>query len=63
MTQREQVCLGLAAQGYRDSEIAKKLEISTRTVLFHLNNAKAKLNAENRAQMIAKAVFKKLIQI
>lgn len=63
LTQREQVCLGLAAQGYRDSEIAKKLEISTRTVLFHLNNAKAKLNAENRAQMIAKAVFKKLIQI
>lgn len=63
LTQREQVCLALAAQGYRDSEIAIKLNISTRTVLFHLNNAKVKLKAENRAQMIAKAVFKKLIQI
>ncbi|MGV0986280.1 MAG: helix-turn-helix transcriptional regulator [Limnohabitans sp.] len=63
LTQREQVCLTLAAQGYRDSEIAIKLDISTRTVLFHLNNAKGKLKAENRAQMIAKAVFKKLIQI
>lgn len=63
LTKRERVCVALAAQGYRDGEIATKLGISTRTVLFHLNNAKAKLNAENRAQLIAKAVFNKLIQI
>lgn len=63
LTVRERMCLTLAAQGNRDGDIAIKLGISTRTVLFHLNNAKAKLDAENRAQMIAKAVANKLIQI
>jgi DNA-binding CsgD family transcriptional regulator len=63
LTRREELCLTLAAQGYRDGEIATMLAISTRTVLFHLSNAKSKLGAENRAQMIAKAVFNKLIQI
>lgn len=62
LTERERLVLTMATQGYRDGEIASKLGISTRTVLFHLNNAKNKLGAENRSQMIAKAVANKLIQ-
>jgi DNA-binding CsgD family transcriptional regulator len=63
ITGRERACLDLAAQGLRDGEIAGRLGISTRTVLFHLNNARNKLNAENRAQMIARAMALRVIGI
>lgn len=61
VTEREQACLNLAAQGLRDSEIADMLGISPRTVLFHLGNARHKLQADNRAQMIARAMALKII--
>lgn len=63
ITPREKACLSLAAQGLRDSEIADMLAISSRTVLFHLSNARRKLQADNRAQMIARAMALKVIGI
>jgi LuxR family quorum-sensing transcriptional regulator LasR len=63
ITPREKACLTLAAQGLRDGEIADMLGIATRTVLFHLGNARRKLQADNRAQMIARAMALKVIGI
>jgi DNA-binding CsgD family transcriptional regulator len=63
ITPREQTCLTLAAQGLRDGEIADMLGIATRTVLFHLGNVRRKLQANNRAQMIARAMALKVIGI
>jgi DNA-binding CsgD family transcriptional regulator len=61
MTERERTCLYLAAQGLRDNEIAHRLGITPRTVLFHLGNARQKLGADNRAQMMARAITLKVI--
>lgn len=61
ITPREKACLTLAAQGLRDSEIADMLGITNRTVLFHLGNVRRKLQADNRAQMIARAMALKVI--
>lgn len=63
ITERERACLNLAAQGLRDGEIADMLGISPRTVLFHLGNVKRKLEADNRSQMIARAMALKVIGI
>lgn len=61
LSQRERECLQLAARGMRDAEIARTLNITTRTVISHLNSARDKLQADNRAQMIAKAMALKII--
>lgn len=63
ITPREKACLTLAAQGLRDGEIGDMLGISSRTVLFHLGNVHRKLEADNRAQMIARAMALKIIGI
>lgn len=60
---RELQCLQLAARGLRDAEISKKLKITTRTVISHINSSREKLQAENRSQMIAKAMALKIIGI
>lgn len=56
LTPREKECLLWAAKGLRDYEIAEKLFISTRTVVFHMVNARTKLGADNRSQVIARAI-------
>ena len=61
LSQRERECLQLAAQGMRDAEISRTLNITPRTVISHLNSARSKLQADNRAQMIAKAMALKII--
>lgn len=40
LTAREQACLGLAARGRSGGQIAVQLNISARTVRFHLDNAR-----------------------
>ena len=52
LTPREQTCIALMAQGMVDKEIANKLNISRRTVEFHFNNSKTKLNVCSRAELI-----------
>ncbi|KZN58178.1 hypothetical protein N473_05400 [Pseudoalteromonas luteoviolacea CPMOR-1] len=57
LTKRETECLTWAAEGKSSWEISKILCCSERTVLFHLQNAGAKLNANNRYQTISKAII------
>lgn len=55
LSQRERLCLRLAASGLSSKQIADECDISQVTVNFHLNNAASKLNAQNRAQAVAQA--------
>ncbi|MDY0137065.1 MAG: LuxR family transcriptional regulator [Thiomicrospira sp.] len=56
LTEREKACVRLAAQGLNDTVIADKLFIHLRTVRFHLSNAREKLGAKTRSQLIARAL-------
>lgn len=61
ISQRERECLQLAAQGMRDADIARALNITPRTVISHLSSARRKLESDNRSQMIARAMALKVI--
>jgi DNA-binding NarL/FixJ family response regulator len=53
LTERElQVCT-LVAAGHNDAQIARKLQVSTRTVEKHVANACEKVGAHSRTQTIA----------
>lgn len=54
LSPRESECLGWVAEGKTDSEVGKILEISPRTVRFHINNAKTKLGVATRIQAVTK---------
>lgn len=54
LTPREIVCLRRAASGKSDSEIARELGISGRTVRYHIGNAKEKLGVRTRMQAVAR---------
>lgn len=54
LTHREEQCLRLTAQSMRVEQIAKELNISPRTVNFHIQNANKKLGTNNKYQAIAK---------
>jgi DNA-binding CsgD family transcriptional regulator len=54
LTERERDCLAFVAEGKTDWEIARLLGISEATTRFHLNNARRKLGAVNRAQAVAR---------
>jgi len=54
LTEREHDCLAFVAEGKTDWEIANLLGISEATTRFHLNNARKKLGAVNRAQAVAR---------
>lgn len=53
LTSREVACLRQAASGKSDSAIGLALGIRSRTVRFHIGNAKAKLGVRTRIQAIA----------
>ena len=59
---REREVLALLASGATDREIAAMLELSPATVQTHVRNAKAKLGARTRAQAVALALQRDLIQ-
>ncbi len=52
ITAKELQCLQHLSQGYSCKEIANNLGISPRTVEFHLNNSKDKLEAFSKAQLL-----------
>jgi DNA-binding CsgD family transcriptional regulator len=56
LTCREQACLNWAAKGKTSWEISQILDISERTVNFHLSNCIRKTNSCNRQQAISKCV-------
>jgi DNA-binding NarL/FixJ family response regulator len=55
LTEREREVLGLIAQGYNNSDIARKLAISAKTVRNHASNIFSKLQVVDRAQAIIRA--------
>ncbi|MBZ9726323.1 LuxR family transcriptional regulator [Mesorhizobium sp. CO1-1-11] len=61
LTQRERQCLSWAASGKKMPETAKVLGITTRTVVFHLENARSKLGASTVAQAVVEAAQRGLI--
>ena len=56
LSTREAEVLQLLIEGQTNKQIALALHICVKTVEFHLKNIYVKLNVENRAQAIAKAV-------
>jgi DNA-binding CsgD family transcriptional regulator len=62
LTQREKECLLWATEGKTTWETSKILNISERTVTFHLQNVQGKLGASNRQQAVARAVSLGIIE-
>ena len=61
LTPRERDCLAWVAEGKSDWEISVILGVSQATAGFHVDNARRKLGAVNRAQAIAKMHARRLI--
>jgi LuxR family transcriptional regulator, activator of conjugal transfer of Ti plasmids len=61
LSQRERQCLSWAARGKTVADIAILVEISPRTVTFHLANARRKLNASSIAHAVAEAIRRGLL--
>ncbi len=62
LTKREKEVLNLIAQGKINFEVAEELFISERTVEAHRANIMKKVEARNTAELIRKAMEKKLIE-
>ena len=54
LTARESECLHWVGEGKTDAEVGKILDISSRTVRFHITNAKRKLGVTSRIQAVTK---------
>lgn len=61
LSDRERDCLAFLADGRRDKEIADLLGITEATVRFHIDNARTKLGARNRAQAVARLANLRLL--
>ena len=63
MSARELDCLKWIAEGKTAWEVSVILGISERTVRFHLNSAREKMNCATTTQAVAKAVAQNLIPV
>lgn len=63
LTQREMQCLLLIGQQHTVSQIAEKLDLTERTVNFHIQNINKKLGTQNKYQSLAKALEKNLLTL
>ncbi|WP_392536585.1 autoinducer binding domain-containing protein [Legionella sp. 227] len=61
LTQREIQCLLLIAEQHSVKEISQRLEISERTVNFHIQKINKKLGTKNKYQSLAKALEYQLL--
>jgi LuxR family transcriptional regulator, activator of conjugal transfer of Ti plasmids len=61
LTQRERQCLAWAARGKTVADTAVLIGIAPRTVVFHLEKARQKLNASSIAQGVAEAMRRGLL--
>lgn len=61
LSQREREVLRHVTHGLTSGDIACKLEISERTVQFHLNAVRTKLGAANRQEAVAIGVLRGLV--
>ena len=55
-TAREIECLEWVAAGKSDADIARILELSAKTVYFHVDGAKRRINASSRSHAVASAI-------
>jgi len=55
ITERQRQVLVLLAMGATDYEIARRLDISARTVQFHVDRIKARLEARSRPEAVTRA--------
>lgn len=62
LTPRELECISWACEGKTAWEISKIIDVSERTVVFHLTSATRKLGAINRQHAVAKAITAGLIK-
>lgn len=62
LTPREVECLFWACEGKTTWEISKIIDVTERTVIFHLTSATKKLGAVNRQHAVAKAMTSGLIK-
>src|SRR5262245_3643482 len=63
LTPREIEVLKLAAAGYRNKQIASKLDITEETVKFHIKNTLSKLGANDRTHAVTIAIKRGIIQL
>lgn len=61
LTQRERQCLAWAARGKTVADTAILIGVAPRTVVFHLEKAREKLNAASIAQCVAEAMRRELL--
>jgi two-component system nitrate/nitrite response regulator NarL len=59
---REREVLGLVADGLSGPEIARRLQIAPSTVRTHMDHLYAKLDASERAELVAKAMRRGLLE-
>ena len=63
LNDREIEVLTWVARGNTSAEIARTLQLSKRTVDFHVNNARIKLQATTRTEAAVKATALRLIKL
>lgn len=63
LTERERNVLFYLAQGYKNNEIGKALNISVHTVKAHLETIYEKLGVVNRVQAVIKALQLNCIEV
>lgn len=63
LTQREIQCLLLIAKEYSVKEMAQQLELSERTINFHIQKINKKLAVKNKYQALAKAIAAQLLTL
>ena len=61
LTERERAVLREVAAGHSNKQIARALQITERTVKYHVTSLLTKLGADNRAQAVALAVQRGLL--
>jgi DNA-binding CsgD family transcriptional regulator len=58
---RERECLAMVAAGLSSKQIARKLQLSPRTVEMYVGNVVKRLGAHNRTQAVAMALHSQLL--
>jgi len=61
LTEREQTVLALLVAGYRNREMAERLQVSLKTVEFHVSQVLEKLGVRSRTEAMGKAIARGLI--